>query len=325
MKSILITGAGGFIGKVLCQNLLSLGYNIKILARLRQDSASEVLCDGCKIFTIDQLKPSSVLSDAMRDVDLVIHLAARVHVVNEKSANPLHAFREVNVEWTKRLVEVALTFKVKRFIFISTLNLYVDGSCYKDKMFCEEDVVNPKTPYAISKYEAEQYLNDVAKKTDMEVVIIRPPLVYGPGVKANFLSLLKLTKTGLPFPVGSLNNKRSMISIDNLVDFIACCIEHPKAANETFLISDDCDITTKELFEKLIKLFGKRALLFPVPIKIMYFFGSLFGKKSIVDRLCAPLQVDITKAKTMLGWKPVQTLDDGLQEVVTWYKKEHLS
>ncbi|EKE00518.1 MAG: NAD-dependent epimerase/dehydratase [uncultured bacterium] len=325
MKTMLITGVSGFIGQALSRSLLNTNYGIKGIIRPKKYSLPRFLNNNQDFFTIDPSKSDLGLTDAISNVDTVIHLAARVHITHETASDPLLAFCEVNLELTKKLMECAIKARIRRFIFISTLNLYVDGSCYDDKIFNEKDEVNPQTPYAISKHEAEQYLSDIAKKTDVEVVIIRPPLVYGPRVKANFLSLLKLTKTGLPLPVGLLHSKRSMISVNNLVDFIICCIEHPSAANETFLISDDCDISTKELFSKLIKLFGKRPMLLPIPPKLLHTLGCLLGKKEIVDRLCAPLQVDIAKAKTLLNWKPIQTLDDGLKETVEWYKKEHLS
>ena len=320
-KNILITGANGFIGRVLTQRLLESNYNVKAIVRLKPETEDRFFSEECELFAINDLKADLGLTNVIKNVNVVIHLAARVHITCETNPDPLTAFRKINVEVTKKLVELAVAAKVKRFVFISTLALYVDGkgaSCYVD----EANESNPQSPYAISKWEAEQYLNDIGQKTDMEIVIIRPPLVYGPRVKANFLSLLKITKTGLPMPVGLLNGKRSMISVNNLVDFITCCIEHSKAANETFLISDDNDISTKELFVKLIKSFGKRPLLLPIPPKILYFFGVLLGKKRIVDRLCAPLQVNIAKAKTLLGWKPVQALDDGLKETVRWYEQE---
>lgn len=303
MKTILITGASGFIGCALNRSLSSSEYDIKTIAR-----ADFNLTDSLK--------------KAMSNVDVIIHLAARVHIMNDLEKESLAAFRKINVEGTKRLVELAIETKVKRFIFVSSL--HVNGAVSPSIPFNEENKPSPQSPYATSKLEAEQYLNNVAKNTNMEIVIIRPPLVYGPKVKANFLSLLKLTRFGLPLPVGLLNNKRSMISVNNLVNFIICCIEHSNAANETFLISDDNDISTKELFAKLIKLFNKRLLFFPVPPRVLYILGILLGKKDIVDRLCSPLQVDITKAKNLLNWKPIQILDDGLKETVEWYKKEYL-
>ncbi|MBU0744128.1 MAG: NAD-dependent epimerase/dehydratase family protein, partial [Gammaproteobacteria bacterium] len=293
---------------------------IIVVTSSQYDASNLSLGGNCEVFAFDSLQSDLNLTDAMQNVDVVIHLAARVHVMNDTDPDPLSAFRKANVEWTKQLVEAAVAANVKRFIFVSSL--HVLGSESSNHPFDENDNPKPPSSYAISKLEAEEYLNDVANKNDMEIVIIRPPLVYGPKVKANFLSLLKLTKTGLPLPAGLLNNKRSMISVNNLVDFIICCIEHPKAANETFLISDDNDVSTKNLFFKLIKLFGKRPLLLPIPSKLLYVLGLLLGKKDIVERLCAPLQIDITKAKTLLGWKPVQTLDDGLKEAVEWYKKE---
>jgi len=321
-KKVLITGASGFIGRALNQKLSEKDYDIRFVVRSKQLSSCEGPCNGCKIFTIDGSREDLGLTNAMCDVDTIIHLAARVHIMRDSEPDPIAAFYKTNVDLTKKLVDIAVISKVKRFVFISSLHVTGNESFFAP--LNEKDVPNPSSPYAISKWEAEQYLNEIAKKNGMEVVIIRPPLVHGPRVKANFLSLLKLTKIGLPLPVGSLNGKRSMISVNNLVDFIVCCIKHPKAANETFFVSDDEDVSTKELFIKLIKLFGKRPLLLPVPAKILYILGDLLGRKSIVERLCAPLQVNITKAKTLLSWKPVQTLDDGLKETVEWYKKEHV-
>jgi len=304
-KTILVTGASGFVGTVLIQALKQRDYNILTLYHNHIISKSDL-----------------DLTSAMSNIDAVIHLAARVHVMHDSDPDPLNAFRQANVELTKNLVDTAIAAKVKRFVFISSL--HVNGSISLLRPYNEADKPEPPSPYAVSKLEAEEYLSAVAKKSNIEVVIIRPPLVYGPKVKGNFLSLLKLVKYGLPLPVGLLNNKRSMIDVNNLVNFIICCIENPKSANETFLISDDNDISTKELFTKLIKLFGKYPLLLPIPPKILYILGDLLGKKEIVERLCAPLQVDITKAKTLLGWKPIQTLDQGLKETVEWYKKECL-
>ncbi len=323
MKNILLTGASGFVGRLLTQILITSGYGVVVALHHSNSRPDKNFFGDCETVVIDRSRPDLGLSNVIRNVDVVIHLAARVHIMNDPDPNPLSAFRKVNVELTKQLAELAIaTAHVKRFIYISSL--HVNGSISSAHPFNEVDKPEPPSPYALSKWEAEQYLNKLAKKTSMEIVIIRPPLVYGPGVKANFLSLLKLTKLGLPLPVGLLNNKRSMISVNNLVNFIVCCIEHPKAANETFLISDDCDVGTKELFRKLTGFFGKRPLLLPVPPRVLYFLGSLLGKKEVVDRLCAPLQVDITKAKNLLNWKPVQTLDDGLKEAVEWYKTKHL-
>ena len=322
LKTILLTGATGFVGRVLTESLIKQGYIVKVVLRSSKKASNDILFKNCKIFTPDDTKPDLGLTIALQSVDVVIHLAARVHIMHDYAMEPIEEFRKVNVEFTKQLVNLSTLSGVKRFVFLSSL--HVNGNNSIHNLFHETDTPKPTSPYAISKLEAEQILKELAVTANMEFVIIRPPLVYGPNVKANFLSLLKLTKTGLPLPIGLLNNKRSMINVHNLVNFIVHCMEHLKAANETFLISDDNDISTKELFAKLIKLFGKRPLLLPIFPKLLYALGVLLGKKTIVDRLCAPLQVDITKAKTLLNWKPIQTIDEGLKETVDWYKKEYI-
>lgn len=322
-KTILVTGANGFIGRALTSRLLDLHYNIRTTTRSKQPHY-QPSNKPYEAFTIDESKPDLGLKNALRKVYAVVHLAARVHIMNETTKNAYDEFHKANVEVTSRLVKEASAAGVKRFIFMSTMSLYSnDYQNSSPAPFTEELAPNPLSPYAISKWEAEQYLKAVAQNSAMKITVIRPPLVYGPGVRANFLSLLKLAKTGLPLPVGMLNAKRSLISRDNLIDFIICCINHSLAANETFFVSDNADISVKDLFAKLIQLFGKRALLLPIPPKLLYSFGSLLNKREIVNRLCTPLQVNTSKANTLLGWKPIQTLEEGLKQTVEWYKKEY--
>jgi UDP-glucose 4-epimerase len=291
MKNILVTGASGFIGQALCKELLNRKY--KITTELSQG------------------------------IDVIIHLAARVHVMKETNPDPLVVFRKANVEVTKNLAEQAVKYGVKRFVFVSSI--HVNGNNSDSKPFQETDQPSPESPYAISKLEAEQCLYKIAQETDLEVVVIRPPLVYGPHVKANFLRLLRLVEKGFPLPLGAVKSKRSFISIKNLVDFLIFCVEHSKVSNELFLISDDEDLSTPELIGLLAQLFGKFPRLFSMPPGLLYNIGRLFGKMDTVDRLCGSLQLNISKAKQLLDWKPAQSVYDGLEATVRWYKKEKIS
>lgn len=308
MKNILITGSSGFVGKAIKASLIQHGYNI--LAPIRNQ--------------IGNIDGNTDWLPYLKNIDIVIHLAARVHIMHDNKSNSLDIFRKVNTEGTKHLVESALNAKVKRFIYLSSLHVNGNFTINNEKL-TENSSLNPQTPYAISKLETEQYLNKVASEAGLEVIIIRPPLIYGPEVKGNFLRLLKLVKIGLPFlPFGSLNNKRSMISIQNLISFITLCIENPNAANQTFLISDDDDISTKNLLQFLYKFFNKTPLFLPIPINLLNLTSKLLGQKEICEKLYSSLQVNIDKAKTLLNWQPIQTVNDGLTEVATWFQNKNI-
>lgn len=255
-----------------------------------------------------------LIGDALRDIDVVIHLLARVHVMHDKVADPLLEFRNINVNATIVLAKTAAKLGIKRFIFLSSVK--VNGESTSHKPFNESDLPNPQDAYALSKWEAEKALRKISKDTGMEVVIIRSPLVYGPNVKANFLKMMQYIKRGIPLPLGAIQNKRSLIGIDNLVDFILTTISHPKAANQTFLISDDEDISTTDLLRRIGKHMGKPARLIPLHPKILFFLFSILGRQDFGDRLLGSLEVDITKAKKLLAWSPPKTLDEGLRAAV---------
>lgn len=258
-------------------------------------------------------------SRVLAGVDCIIHLAARVHVMMENAIDPLEEFRRLNVDATMSLAHHAAQAGVRRFIFISSIK--VNGEYTQpEKPFSSEDRADPKDYYGISKYEAEVALQRLAEKSGMEVVIIRPPLVYGPGVKANFMSMMQWLERGIPLPFGDVYNQRSLVAIDNLVDFIVTCLDHPNAANQTFLISDGEDLSTTQLLQSIGKALGKPARLIPVPVGLMQVAANLFGKGAVAQRLFGSLQVDSSKARDLLGWKPVVTVDETLRKTAEAFK-----
>jgi len=249
----------------------------------------------------------------LKSVDVVIHTVARVHVMNDSGNDLLADFRKVNTDATLNLAKQALRAGVKRFIFISSVK--VNGEMTEcGEPFQPDNSFVPTNPYGLSKYEAEQGLLALAKETGIEVVIIRPPLVYGPGVRANFATMMCWVDKGVPLPFGAIHNQRSLVALDNLVSFIIYCTDHPKAANEVFLISDGKDVSTTELLQKVAKALGKKAWLIPVPVSWMTFIAKLMGKDDVVNRLFGSLQVDSSKARELLGWQPVITMDEQLKK-----------
>lgn len=303
---ILLTGYSGFLGAYLVQALKS-DYDLILLGRTKSDSLN------CEYVFCDMTLPFD-FQEAVSSCDIVIHMAARVHVMHEQELNPLSVFREINTHSTISLAQQAALSGVKRFIFISSIKVNGDSTTDRKPYTMNDDPV-PEDPYGISKAEAERGLLDIAENSGMEVVIIRPPLVYGKGVKANFSSLLNLVSKGLPLPFGCITqNKRSLVSVSNLVDLIITCIDHPKAANQVFLVSDDHDVSTSEMVREMAKALGKPTWQLPIPIWCYKFVGKLFNKSDVIDRLTESLQVDISHTKDTLGWKPPQTLQEGFKQ-----------
>lgn len=251
----------------------------------------------------------------LHDVDTVIHAAARVHVMHDTVADPLSLYREVNTLGTLNLAEQAAAAGVRRFIFISTIKVNGESTARGD-CFRPDDAPNPVDPYAISKHEAEQGLLALAKTSAMEVVIIRPVLVYGPGVKANFLQLMRTLRKGVPLPLGAVDNARSLVSLDNLIDLIRVCIDHPAAANEVFLVSDGRDLSTTELASRLKAQMGASGWLIPVPESLIMLGAALLGRKSAAERVLGSLRVDISKNRDRLQWQPPVSVEDGLKKTV---------
>ncbi|WJG10408.1 SDR family oxidoreductase [Aliiglaciecola sp. LCG003] len=304
-RSILLTGATGFLGGAILDSLPSL-VSLSVYGRTKPNTLRSEFFQG-------DLTSQTDFSNAVSGTDVVIHCAARVHVMNDSSSNPLDEFREVNTYGTINLAKQAAAAGVKRFIFISSIK--VNGeSTEHDYPFRAADQFIPTDPYGLSKYEAEVGLRDIAENTGMEVVIIRPPLVYGPGVKGNFASMLKWVKKGVPLPLGGVTrNKRSLVSVDNLVDLIVTCIDHPKAANQTFLVSDEHDVSTAELLCEMSSAAGRPNRLIPVPVALMQFAANILGKGAVVERLFGSLQVDIEHTKKVLNWSPPISFSEGIR------------
>jgi nucleoside-diphosphate-sugar epimerase len=308
---ILVTGANGFVGGALCDSLRQQG--ITVVAAVRGNA-----CDNEYV-----LGDFSALTDwmfALCGCNTVIHLAARVHVMNDKSSNPLTAFRAVNVDATLNLARQAAQSGVKRFVFISSIG--VNGAETFLEPFSEISKPQPHSDYALSKFEAEEGLKDICAKSGMEFVIIRSPLVYGSNAPGNFRSLLKFVHKGLPWPLGLIKNQRSMVALENLVDFIKVCIEHRKAANQSFLVADAESVSTPQLIRLLSEGMGKPVRLFPVPVQALKLGAFLLGKQSMYQQLCGSLQVDISKAQNILGWVPPVRVDDGLRRAAKGYLYE---
>ena len=307
---VLVTGAQGFVGLPLSAALVKLGYQVRGAVRGNfQDK------EGQETLSVGDINGDTVWSEALADVSVVIHLAARVHVMNEMTDDPLAEFRKINVEGTLNLARQAFKAGVSRFIYISSIKVngeFTEPGC----PFRADDAPQPMDPYGISKREAEDGLRQLAKDTGLEVVIIRPPLIYGLGVKANFLSMMRWIHKGIPLPLGAINNARSLVALDNLVDLIVTCIQHPAAANQTFLVSDGEDVSTTDLLKRTALAMGIKARLIPVPEILIKVGGKLLGKGDVVQRLCGNLQVDITKAQQLLGWAPPISVEEGLRRAV---------
>lgn len=307
---ILITGANGLVGGRLCQRLLSDGMDVRMA--VRSLSASLDSPDQIVVGSIDS---ATDWCRALANVSVVIHLAARVHVMNDMSDDPLSEFRRVNTHGTLNLARQAALTGVKRMVFVSSVKVNGEATL-PNTALTELDEPCPQDAYGQSKLEAEVGLRQIASETGMEICIVRPPLVYGPGVKANFAALMQAVQKGWPLPLGAVHNKRSMVGIDNLVDFIGLCAVHPSAANQTFFISDGQDLSTAELIDGLALASGKTSHLLPVPVWLLLGIGRLLGKGEQVKRLCGSLQVDCSKAQKLLHWHPPVSVAEGLHRAV---------
>jgi UDP-glucose 4-epimerase len=316
---IALTGSTGFIGKELIKKL---GNKT---AEVIQIGRSEDNHNNPDYIYVNGIDSSSLFNLSDHKCDVLIHCAARVHIMDDSPTSPLKEFREVNTHGTLNLARQAADAGVKRFIFISSIK--VNGeSTELDKPFIPDVHFIPTDPYGLSKYEAEIGLSKIAEKTGMEVVIIRPPLVYGPGVKANFASLMKWVNRGLPLPLGGItDNKRSLVSIDNLVDLIVTCIEHPNAANQTFLVSDDDDVSTSQLLVNMAIALPVPNRSIPIPSTWFTVVAKLIGKPAISQRLCGSLQVDISKTKELLNWQPPYSSAESMKKTANAFLENLIS
>ncbi|MCH8549176.1 MAG: SDR family oxidoreductase [Balneolaceae bacterium] len=304
---LLLTGATGFLGSRLLFAIVS-NSGFDLCCASRQSSRDARF----KSFKVPGLHSGVDWSEALFGQEVVVHSAARAHIMKEEVSDPLAEYRRVNVEGTLGLARQAAAANVKRFIFVSSIK--VNGEQTKPGVrFSLESKPKPGDNYGLSKWEAEQGLWDISKDTGMEVVIVRPPLVYGPRVKGNFASMMTLATRNLPLPLGAVNNKRSLVALDNLVDLIIRCIDHPAAANQTFLVSDDQDVSTTELLTMITKAAGNKPRLIPVPLGLLRLGAAVLGKKAVADRLLGNLQVDITHTKDTLGWKPPISVEEGIR------------
>lgn len=304
---VLVTGATGLIGRAVTARLSPAGgFDVRVALRTAQPIPATVAP-----VIVGHIDASTGWRVALEGVDAVVHLAARVHVMRETAGDALDQYRRVNVDGTLALARQAADAGVKRFLFVSSLKVHGEAG-----VFSEADGPSPNGPYAISKIEAENGLRQIARETRIEVVIIRPPLVYGPGVKANFAALARLVRFGLPLPFGAVHNKRSLVSADNLADLIAVCLVHPRAANETFLVSDGVDLSTAELAAAIAQAMGKRPRSLPVPPGLMLMAARLLGKNDAAGRVLGSLQVDITKARQLLEWTPPVSVAEGMRRAV---------
>lgn len=307
-ETILVTGASGFVGSAAIRRLKRECRDV--LAAGRQEVGLPI--ETIKLSSFSELGP---LQGRLGSIKTIVHCAARAHIMQDEVADPLAEYRKVNLEGTLNLARHAAEAGVKRFVFISSIKVNGEQTPL-DRPFTEDDTPAPEDPYGVSKFEAERELQQLAADSALELVIIRPPLVYGSGVKGNFASMVQLIKKGLPMPLGAVHNKRSLVGLDNLVDLIVKCIDHPAAANEVFLAGDGNDLSTTDLLRGVARAMGKPARLIPVPAALLMFAASVLGKKTMAQRLLGSLQVDISKARQVLGWQPPVTVEEGLSKVV---------
>ena len=316
---VLVTGASGFVGRMACVIFAERGFRVRAVSRASESVAGLSLVDGLEFVSVSSISSSTNWLSALSGVDAVIHLAGRAHVMNDPEADPLSSFRQINVDGTLELARQAASQGVSRFIFLSSIK--VNGEATDPFVpFRVTDLPSPKDAYAISKYEAEIGLISIAAETGMDYVIVRPPLIYGPNTKGNFNSLLKLLDKGVPLPLASITrNRRSYISLGNLVDLLISCLMHKNPLSCTLLVSDGQDISTASLVQRLGSAIGKPANLFPVPNSLLRFSSNLLGRGSIYQRLCGSLAVDSSATRSLLGWTPALTLDEGFASVASGF------
>ncbi|BBO60098.1 epimerase/dehydratase [Mycoavidus sp. B2-EB] len=318
--NVLVTGANGFIGRAVCRKLLATGHSVNALVRRASrdgEGVPELVHEAADFADIE----STLLGAAPPQV--VIHLAARVHLVRDASSAPLEAFRATNVIGTLRVAQAAARAGARRFIFMSSVKAL--GEVEPGRPWREEDSPAPTDLYGISKYEAEKALTILGRETGMEIVIVRPPLVYGPGVRANFLQLMRAIQRGFPLPLGAVQAQRSFIYIENLADAMAQCVTHAAAANRVFHVSDGVDLSVAQLVLELSRALNTPARLWRVPMPWLIWLGRLTGRTLQMNRLLQPLRLNITQARAVLGWAPPYAMEAGLVRTATWYQESEVA
>lgn len=312
-QRVLITGGTGFVGRALSSRVLLDG---KWEPRVASRTGSTALPHHIDAVVVPGLTPDANWREALTGIAVVVHVAARVHLMKDQASDPLEEFRSTNVRGTLNLARQAAEMGVRRFVFLSSIKVNGEHTL-PGQRFTPEDDPAPEDAYGVSKHEAEQGLLALGRETGMEMVIVRPPLVYGPGVKGNFAALMRWVAKGIPWPLGAVrHNRRSLVGLDNLVDLLVTCLDHPAAANEIFLVSDEDDLSTTELLRRLGRAMGKPARLVPVPVWLLRSSAMLLGKQAVAQRLLGSLQVDISKTRELLGWVPPVTVDEGLRRTV---------
>jgi len=309
----MVTGASGFVGGALVRRLaLDNSFN-GIVAAVRTKLGPHL--GGARQVIVGDLLPDTDWAMSLIGVEAIVHTSARVHVMRDDAIDILEAYRLVNVEGTLNFARQAAKAGVRRFVFVSSIK--VNGEATQPgKPFTAYDLPSPLDPYGVSKMEAEHGLRDIEAQTGMSVVIVRPPLVYGPGVKANFASMMRWVARDMPLPFGAIHNARSMVALENLLDLLVTCLKHPAAAGQTYLVSDGEDLSTSELLSRIAQAMGKKATLIPLPLFVLESVATLLGKRAVAQRLFGNLQVDIDKTRSELGWAPPISLDEGLTQAV---------
>lgn len=323
----LVTGANGFVGRPLCAELLGRGHAVRAAVR-----AAHVAMGQAEITAVGAVDGDTGWAGALQGVQVVIHLAARVHVMKDDAADPLAEFLRVNLQGTENLARQAAQAGVKRLVYVSSIKVHGEGAALGSpwgepdgiarQEFSESDRPNPLDPYGISKWQAEQALQRIAQDTGMEVVIVRPPLVYGPGVKGNFISLMKAVDRGMPLPLAGANNARSLVYVGNLVDALIACATHPAAAGQTYLVRDGEDVSTAQLVDKLAAALGRSSRSFYFPPGLLRAAAALLGRAEQTDRLFASLRVSDARLRRELAWVPPYTLEQGLRATADWYRQQ---
>lgn len=317
MNRILVTGTSGFLGGRLMERALGAGHEVTAVVR---GSVPDDKRAGLRTVRIGEICGHTQWDQALEGVTTIIHAAGRAHIMRETATDPLSEFRRVNTDGTRRLAECAARHGVRRVVYISSIKVNGERTEAPHGSFREDDSPRPSDPYGVSKLEAEVALADVAARSGIEFAIVRPPLIYGPGVRANFLSLLRWIDRGLPLPLGAVDNRRTLVSVWNLCDLLLACATHPKAAGQLFLAGDTPAVSTAELVRMLARAMGRPARLVPVPLAALRAAGSLLGRGEQIRRLCDSLLIDSEKAQRLLDWRPAFSLEEGLDRTVRWYR-----